>query len=99
MSEKYPVLVIEFEKPRGGYWDGGTKSGGTFEPEILGHSLSEGFVKGSTIKWGCWGLNFWFNAGAGKSWKDAVSIAKRKVKGILKVPSKITVEWKKAGEW
>ena len=91
---RYPVINVEFDEPRYGYWDYGKKSGGTFEPEILGHSLVDGFVKGATIKWGCWGLNFWFNAGAGKSWKEAVSIAKRKLKRVLKVPAKVTIAWK-----
>lgn len=33
---KYPVLVVEFDEPRYGYWNYGKKSGGEFEPECYG---------------------------------------------------------------
>ena len=91
---KYPVLIVEFEKPQHGYWDFGAKIGGEFTPEIIGHSLADGFVKGATIRWGSWELNFWFNAGAGKSWKHAANIAKRKLERFLSVPAKVRIEWR-----
>lgn len=105
MKFKYPILEIEFDRPRSGYWDFGKKSGGTFEPEIITPSMSRcdvkerGFPKKGTIRWGSWELNFWFNAGAGRSWKEAASIAKRKLENTLNVPATITINWKVDEKW
>jgi len=87
--EKLPSLTVKFDKPRGGYWDGGLKSGGTFTPEYL-YPKTKAECK--YVKWGCWELNFFFTAGFGVSWKHAASIARRKLRGMLKVPATITVE-------
>jgi len=43
----HPVIEVEFDKPREGYWDG-TASRGTFSPDI------DIFQKGKDIKWGSW---------------------------------------------
>ena len=102
---KYPVLVVEFNEPRYGYWDFGKKSGGEFEPTIVSPRMSlvdiekEGYPKGGTIQWGCFGLNFWFNAGAGRSWKEASSIGKRMLIRKLTVPAKVSIQWKELEKW
>lgn len=89
-----PVLEVEFDKPRHGYWDGGAKKGGTFIPEAEWYGAPLTFKKKSVIRWGCYGLNFWFNAGSGRSWKEAASIAKRRLKALLGVPATITIQWR-----
>jgi len=78
-----PVLEVEFDKPRHGYWDGGAKKGGTFIPEAEWYGAPLTFKKKSVIRWGCYGLNFWFNAGSGRSWKEAASIATQ-TEGIIR---------------
>jgi len=77
-----PVVVVNFDKPRGGYWNG-VQSGGVFRPERVSRKV---------VRWGCWGLNFWFEAGFGVSWKHAASIARRKIEHMIRVPATITVE-------
>jgi len=49
-------------------------------------------VSRKVVRWGCWGLNFWFEAGFGVSWKHAASIARRKIEHMIQVPATITVE-------
>jgi hypothetical protein len=79
-----PAVKLTFKEPRSGYWNGGIKSGGVFEPK----PQSDG-----TIEWGCWGLNYWFRLGFGRSWKHAASIAKNKIKRECKVPCIVEVLW------
>ena len=79
-----PSIVLRFEKPRDGYWNGGAKSGGRFTPR----PCSDG-----RIEWGSWGLNYWFRLGFGRSWKQAVSIAKRVIKRNCKIPCTVEIEW------
>jgi hypothetical protein len=84
----YPVLEVDFGKPVHGYWDGGAKQHLTFSPSPKQHQ------RGGTIQWGSFSANFWFNAGAGKSWTEAASIAKRKLQRMIRKDiTGITVEW------
>jgi hypothetical protein len=99
---KLPKLVLKFETPTQGYWDGGAKSGGTFTPEVVSTSFYTKANKNITrriykdregyVRWGSWELNFWFTCKFGKSWKHAAAIAKRKLKHNSKKPCTITVE-------
>lgn len=73
--------------PRGGYWDGGPKTGGLFAPDRTVHPGS-----GKTIRWGCFELNYWFNAGSGRSWKEAAAIARNRLEKLTRVPAVITIE-------
>ena len=88
---KEPFLKVRFPEARFGYWDGGVKEGGefhvqSFSPEHPGKNI--------TLTWGCWALNFWFNCGSGRSWKEAAAIAARRLKHLCKVVgTKITIEW------
>jgi hypothetical protein len=79
-----PSIVLRFEEPRNGYWDGGVKSGGRFTP----HPCSDG-----RIEWGSWGLNFWFRFPFGHSWKDAANTALRRIKKECRVPCTVEIEW------
>lgn len=97
---KYPILVVEFEKPEHGYWDGGAKSGGTFTPECYDKqnqydagTYGKIHCKGGFVKWGSFALNYYFTAGPGKSWTDAASIAKRKLQRTMNRKGTITIEW------
>lgn len=87
-----PVIAVKFPKPRYGYWDGGEKSGGEFHADYF-TTTHPG--KDITMRWGCWELNFWFNCGSGRSWKEATAIAVRKLKHLCTVEgTEISVLWK-----
>lgn len=82
-----PKLKLTFNEPRNGYWDGGKRYGGEFTPELL-VPFADGLGKlypdehpgkNHTIRWGCFSLNYWFNSGSGRTWKEAASIAKRRL--------------------
>ena len=89
-----PRLVLRFNGPRSGYWDGGKRSGGEFTPEVCGNILMEDHPgKNQTIRWGCFDLNFWFNCGSGRSWKEAAGIAKKRLAYMTIVPSTIETLW------
>ena len=85
----YPKIQIRFNQPRYGYWDGGKKDGGIFKVESINDMLAlypNHPGTGGSVRWGCWGLNFWFVAGSGRSWKEAVAIAVKKLKRICLIP-------------
>ena len=83
-----PLVKLTFKEPRYGFWDGGRKSGGEFNPD--GYYL-EHPGKDHTIRWGCIDLNFWFNCGSGRSWKEAASIARRRLQHLCQVPNTIEI--------
>ena len=83
-----PILKLTFKDPQYGYWDGGKKSGGEFH---VTDCPNEHPGKNHTIRWGSFGLNFWFNCGSGRSWKEATAIAKRRLQHLVKVPATIEV--------
>lgn len=83
-----PAIEVRFEKPTGGYWDGGLKSGGVFTPRVVGGS---DFHKKCEIEWGCWELNFWFICKSGLSWKHAASIARNRIANSLRVAGTVSV--------
>ena len=57
IPESCPPITVSFAPPVNGYWDGGKKDGGTFEPSFH----FENDPKKSYVKWGCYELNLWFN--------------------------------------
>lgn len=79
------ILRVKFPEPTYGHWDGGAEDGGDFEPEHY-HNGDAHPGKNNTITWGCFRLNFWFNCGSGRSWREAASIARRRLVGLCKVP-------------
>jgi len=79
-----PVLVLTFDKPTHGFWDGGAKTEGKFTPELL---------RGRVMKWGSWGLNRWFTCGFGRSLKHAATIAKRVLENDCARPCKVEIVW------
>jgi len=75
---KYPVIIIDLQKPVSGYWDGGAKSHFEFAP------IDKTHTKGGKIQWGSHAANFKFMADAGGSWTDAGRIAKTALIKMLK---------------
>lgn len=84
MKQSTPSLALTFNTPTHGFWDGGMKSGGTFTPSPVQNK--------NEVLWGSWELNFWFTSKFGKSWKDAASIARRKLQRLCNRPCSIAVE-------
>lgn len=88
-------IQVHFEKPTGGYWDGGQKSGGTFEPSI--HNPDD--PKTSYVKWGSWELNHWFNqplhyekgkkAGQPIPKTEVMSRARRHLRTTIRIPATV----------
>jgi len=58
-----------------GYWDGGRKS--IFDWKIEGHEGRD--KKGIFIRVGSWSANHWFNVAKGKTDKQTLSNAKRRL--------------------
>jgi hypothetical protein len=83
-----PKIRVTFPEPRDGYWDGSKKSSGDFEAQ---YTFPEHPGPNHTLSWSCWELNFWCICGSGRSWKEAASIAKRKLCRIIRVPATVEV--------
>lgn len=91
-----PILKLTFSEPRKGNWDGGKRYGGEFTPELAVKMDVQNPTdchpgKDYTIKWGSFELNYWFNCGSGRSWKEAAAIAKRRLAHLCSVPATIEV--------
>ncbi len=84
LPEKVPSITITFKESTFGYWDGGKKAGGTFTPTLDYNGI---------IKWGCWELNIWFRVAFGKSWNDAVTRARAKIRRACRVACNTEVVW------
>mgnify|MGYP001613740240 FL=1 len=83
-----PIVRVTFDRPHSGYWDGGARSGGDFESYGKEHP-----GKDHIIRWGCFELNFWFNCGSGRSWKEAASIAKRWIERHMRWSGTVKIVW------
>lgn len=98
---EYPEIEIVLEKPISGYWDGGKKQYFTFTPTFFQddsnmEEYSKKFKPNDDIRWGSFGANFFFSSKSGKSWNQAISIAKRKILKLYKGESKvkeININW------
>ena len=73
-------IEIRFNKPVSGWWDGGAKTGGTFEVDRL-HTLDD-----KHTAFGCWSLNHYFNVKTGGTEKETLSRAKRYLKKHTRQP-------------
>ena len=74
-------LVLTFREPTAGFWDGGMKLGGTFNPTI----------ERDAIQWGCWELNLWFRMPLIEDMNLAAKKAKRKLQSICRRPCIIEI--------
>ena len=73
-------LVQVFEQPLSGYWDGQVK---TFSWRIDRHYGGKD-VKGFFVRVGSWSANHWFNVALGRTDKETLSFARRRLSSIAK---------------
>jgi len=66
-------IEVKFKEPVNGFWDYGPK-------QTLVFSADSNFIRKGKMKWGSWEGNFWFWCGCGRSEREAISIAIRKLK-------------------
>jgi len=89
--EQLSPILVRFDKPTHGYWDGGKRSGGTFEPTL--HDPDN--PKASYVKWGDWSLNYWFNLPlhnrAGKPFSNITIMrqARAHLRKVTRIPATI----------
>lgn len=69
------ILVQEFEQAIDGYWDGGPKS--RFEWWIDGSPQSDKL--GRFVRVSSWGANRWFHVAVGKTEKQTLGNARRRL--------------------
>lgn len=91
---RYPVIELVLEKPVNGYWDGGAKSSFEFSPTFFDENSdletsSKQFKPKDDIRWGSFSANFFFSTKSGRNWKEAISLAKRKIIRLYSGGSKI----------
>lgn len=91
MGEQQYAVEVKFPEAINGYWDGGKRGGGTFTVDGF-HSFPPGSGNNPThpgarhhLRWGCFYLNFFFTCGSGRTWREAASIAKRKLEHICSI--------------
>jgi len=70
------ILRMILEKPISGYWDGGLKSKFDFKIEY-NHQGKDS--KGKFVRVGSWEANHWFCVALGKTEKQTLSYAKRRL--------------------
>lgn len=87
---RLPMIDVTFKNPTNGYWDGGARSGGVFEPKEESW-CGRSFYGKKKVKWGSWSLNFFFTCKRGKTWKDSARIAARHIRRILRVPATVHI--------
>lgn len=86
-----PAISVKFYQPTNGYWDGGPKTGGVFEPKHISSTCGRKFYGKNTVKWGSWDLNFFFTCKRGKTWAESARIAARRIRRMLKVPATVKI--------
>ena len=79
-------IQVDFSEPIDGHWNGGKRAGGAFTTDVRTHP-----GPGKYIRWGCFGLNFWFTAGTGVSWKAAVQYAVMRLRAMVEPDTKISI--------
>jgi len=88
---KLPSISVTFDKPTNGYWNGGARTGGVFEPSEVSWCNGRKFYGKNSVKWGSWGLNFFFTCKRGKTWVESARIAARRIRRMLGVPATVEV--------
>jgi len=94
-----PNIKLVFDEPVHGPWNGGPRTGAIFTPSIWkDHTWvpasreKEHPGPGHSILWEAWELNLWFTAGSGRSWRQAVAYAKRRLRRLCRVPCTIVID-------
>lgn len=86
-------IIVEFEKPIHGYWDGGAKSKGEFDCEIIKGGYEKHDKLKHHYKWGSFEFNFWFRLPPSKNpINQAVIYLKKHIKCPLNNEIKIHAE-------
>jgi hypothetical protein len=75
------ILRQTLRDPINGYWDGGKKS--VFEWAIDKHRIGHD-SRGSYVRVGSWSANHWFHVALGKTDKQTLSNAKRRLRAYAK---------------
>ena len=77
-------ILVTFDKPISGWWDGGPKSQGTFIGEIVrgGYDGHESLKQ--HVKWGCWEFNHWIRRPLGKTPEKSMAAYLRKTMRVPK---------------
>jgi len=78
-------LKLIFDYPVNGWWDGGAKTSGVFEPDACHRSDADHTCFGS------WELNHYFNVKTGRTDKETISRAVRYLKKHTKRPHRIEI--------
>ena len=74
-------ILVEIEKSIHGYWNGGAKSKGEFDCEIIKGGYEKNNKLDFHYKWGSWTFNFWFRLPPSKNpTKQAIFYLKRHIK-------------------
>jgi hypothetical protein len=79
-------ISITFEKPVGGYWDGGLKRGGTFDISFRNGGYEKHENLKSHLEVGSWELNFFFRMPIPKNPNRIRNLAIRRIKRLCKIP-------------
>ena len=74
------ILRQTFERPIQGYWDGGAKQ--TFDWSVDGPVRQD--KNGQFVRIGSWAANNWFHVSVGKSEKQTLSNARRRLLMLAK---------------
>jgi len=98
-QKKVPHVTLIFDKPIHGHWNG-KRIGGHFTIEEVNgsyHIPYEHPGAGVNLKWGSWVLNFYFTTKSGRSWKEAASIATKRLSSLTRgmASGKISVNYGK----
>ena len=78
------ILRQTFSEPIGGYWDGGKKS--RFDWTINGPVQTD--TKGDYVKVGSWEANHWFHVSLGKTTKQTLTNARRRLMSLARKAGK-----------
>ena len=79
------VLVQTFDEPISGYWDGGRKQRfeWTIDHNLVGHDS-----KGTFVRVGSWSANHFFNVALGKTDKQTLANARKRLSASAKRANK-----------
>lgn len=87
--KKIEPLILTFDNPTSGWWDGGSKKGGTFNFMLCWGGYEGKYNLPYHLEVGSWELNYFFKMAVPKNISQARSIAKRMLQKNVRVPCEI----------
>jgi len=82
------AIRVDFKEPQpDGYTGVVCKQSCEFTPEGCPDHPGPGHM----IRWGCFSMNFWFTAAAGKTWRAAAANALRRLRSFVKPEATYTI--------